>query len=116
MLIQACSIDTNDMEAERRREQWVVAHEGNCSHIPQEEEAVVQDAYAAEDEFRVPLHQTFPDGCCCSSLIPNTATFAAKYTSTPPRGDRREREPALRDTPDTTTLPSLSMRNEARAT
>lgn len=62
MLIQACCTETKDMEVERSSEQPVAEQEGNCSHIPQEEEELVQDPSAADEELRDPLHQTLPDG------------------------------------------------------
>jgi hypothetical protein len=93
---------------ERRREQREEEQEGKCSQIPHDEEELEQDADEAEEELRVPLHQTLPDGCCCCALPPKTTILAAKYTSTPRCGDRPESDPALRDTPDTLTLPSPS--------
>jgi len=115
ILIRACSTETKDMEVERRSEQPGEEQEGNCSHIPQEEEELTQEANVAGEELRVPLHQTLPDGCCCCRPPPKTTTFAQKYTSTPCFGDRRESEPALRDTPETPTLPSSLTWNAACA-
>jgi hypothetical protein len=50
------------MEVERRREQPMEEQEGNCSHIPHEEEELAQEENAADEELRVPLHHTLPDG------------------------------------------------------
>jgi hypothetical protein len=80
------------------------------------------------------LHHTFPEGCSCCPPR-NTTIFAAKYlfvaleqhhdtlhslgmqsyTSTPCCGERRDSEPALRDTPDTLMLPSSLTWNDAWA-
>jgi hypothetical protein len=115
ILIKACSTEMKDIEVERRSEHPEEEQDGNCSHIPQEEEEVAQVADAAEDELRVLLHQMLPKGCCCCFSLPRTTTFATKYTSTPCFGDRRESDPALRDTPDTLTLPSPLTWKAARA-
>jgi hypothetical protein len=77
MLAQAWSDETKEIEVARRSEQPMVEQEGNWSHTPQEEEEVTHNADEAEDELRVPLHQTLPEGCSFCSP-PKTTTFAAK--------------------------------------